>query len=57
MKYLLRGVLVMVAGLVIWSSCGQKAPTEIKWASSLDEAFQLASKESHPIIAEFWSDG
>ena len=57
MKSLLQGAVVMVASLVIWSSCGQKVPTQIKWASSLDEALHLGATDDRPIVAEFWSDG
>ncbi len=57
MRYFLRGGLVMFVGLILWSSCGQKAPTQIQWASSLDDALQTASTENHPVVAEFWSDG
>jgi hypothetical protein len=56
-RYFLRGGLVMFVGLIVWISCGQKAPTQIQWASSLDDALQTASTENHPVVAEFWSDG
>jgi len=57
MRYAVRCGIAFFLGLVIFSSCAQQAPTEIKWASSLEDAFQLASEKNQPIIAEFWSDG
>jgi hypothetical protein len=57
MRHLLASAIV-VFGLVLLSSCGEQAPTtEINWASSLEDAFQLASEKDQSIIAEFWSDG
>lgn len=57
MRYTIFGIMVLFLGLVVLSSCAQKATSEIEWASSLEEAFQLASENDQPIIAEFWSDG
>ena len=57
MRSLLASAII-VLGLVLLSSCGQQAPTtQIDWASSLEDAFGLASQKDQPIIAEFWSDG
>jgi thioredoxin-related protein len=48
--------MVLFLGLVVLSSCVKQAPPEIKWASSLEDAFKTASEKDQPIIAEFWSD-
>lgn len=52
-----RSAAVVLLGLLILSSCGEKAPTEINWASSLEEASQLAPEKNQFIVAEFWRDG
>ncbi len=52
-----RSAAVVLLGLLILSSCGEKAPTEINWASSLEEALQLAPEKNQFIVAEFWRDG
>lgn len=57
MKHFLRAGSVVILGLIIWSSCGQEAPTQIQWAASLDEAYQMASERNLPIVADFWRDG
>lgn len=56
MRCAVRCGIVFFLGLVIFGSCAQQTPTEIKWASSLEEALQLASENNQPIIAEFWSE-
>jgi tetratricopeptide (TPR) repeat protein len=57
MKYAVKRGMLLLLGLVILSSCSEKeTATEIQWASSLQEAFQLAEEKSQPIIAEFWMD-
>ena len=56
MRYTVFEIMVLFLGLVVLSSCTQKATSEIEWASSLEEAFQLASENDQPIIAEFWSE-
>jgi hypothetical protein len=56
-RHFLRGGLVVFAAVMLWSSCGRKAPTQIQWAPSLDDALQTAFAENHPVVAEFWSDG
>jgi len=57
MRHAVQMGIVMFLGFVVLSSCAEQAPPEIKWASSLEDAFQLASEKNQPIIAEFWSDG
>jgi len=57
MRYAVCCGIAFFLGLVIFSSCAQQAPTEIEWASSLEDAYQLAAEKNQPIIAEFWSDG
>ncbi len=49
--------LVLSLGLVIFICCAQQAPPGIEWASSLEDAIQMAAEQDQPIIAEFWSDG
>jgi hypothetical protein len=57
MRYAVAKGIVLLLGLVVLSSCSKETSPEIKWASSLEVAFQTASEKSQPIIAEFWSDG
>jgi thioredoxin-related protein len=56
MKQVVCRGIVLLLGLVILNSCAQKTPNEIKWASSLEDAFKIASEKDQPIIAEFWSE-
>ncbi len=49
--------MVVFLGLLFLSFCAKEAPEQIEWASSLDEAIQLAAEQNQPLIAEFWSDG
>jgi hypothetical protein len=48
---------LMYLGAILFSSCVQKVPEGIKWASSLDDALKTAPGQNKHIIAEFWSDG
>ena len=57
MRHAVQGVIVLLLGLVVLSSCSKKTSTEIEWVSSLEDAYQLAVEKDQPIIAEFWSDG
>jgi hypothetical protein len=57
MRFLLRGGLAVVLVLLVLSSCSQKTTTKIEWATSLEEAFQLAAEKNQPIVADFWRDG
>lgn len=50
-------VLVIFWGALLLSSCAQKVPEKIQWASSLDEALKTAQDQDKHIIADFWSDG
>lgn len=56
MRHAVQMGIVMFLGFVVLSSCAEQAPPDIQWASSLEDAFQLASEKNQPIIAEFWSD-
>ena len=51
----LAAVLLLTG--VLLSSCAEKAPEGIQFASSLEDALKTASVENKHIIAEFWSDG
>jgi len=57
MKYVVWRGIVLFLGFVFLNSCAQQAPPEIKWASSLEDAFSLAIEKDQPVVAEFWSDG
>lgn len=58
MRCAVYGGVVFLLGLVMLASCAQEGPMpEIKWAASLEDAFQLAIEKNQPILAEFWSDG
>jgi hypothetical protein len=50
-------VAVIFWGAILLSSCVQKVPEKIEWASSLDQALKTAQERDKYIIAEFWSDG
>jgi hypothetical protein len=50
-------VAVIFWGAILLSSCVQKVPEKIEWASSLDQASKTAHEQDKHIIAEFWSDG
>jgi thioredoxin-related protein len=57
MKYPVQRGMLLLLGLVILSSCSKKEiATEIQWAPSLQEAFQLAEEKNQPIVVDFWMD-
>ena len=56
MKRIVLLAAVVFSGAILFSSCVQKVPEEIKWASSLDDALKTAQEQDRHIIAEFWSD-
>ncbi len=56
MRYIVCGGVVLFLGFMILSSCAKQAPDEISWASSLENAFQIASEKDQPVIVEFWSE-
>jgi hypothetical protein len=53
----LRLVVVLCLGAIFLSSCVKKAPDQIEWASSLEDALKTAQDQDKHIIAEFWMDG
>jgi thioredoxin-related protein len=53
-KVLLAAVLFW--GAILLSSCVQRVPEGIEWASSLGNALKTAQEQDRHIIAEFWSD-
>jgi hypothetical protein len=57
MKHAVVTGIVLFLGLLFLSFCAKEAPQQIEWASSLDEAVQLAAEQNRPLIAVFWSDG
>ncbi len=57
MKYVVWGTVALFLGiLTLWSCAKEKAPHQISWASSLEDAFQTASEKAQPVLAEFWSE-
>ncbi len=58
MRYAVYGGMALLLGLAVLISCAkQEQASEIAWAASLEDAFQLALEKDRPIVAEFWSDG
>ena len=50
-------IVVLSLGAILFSSCVKKAPDQIEWASSLEDALKTAQDQDKYIIAEFWMDG
>ncbi len=48
---------LLFLGAMLLSSCAKKAPEGIQFASSLEDALEIAPAQNKHIIAEFWSDG
>jgi len=48
---------VLLLGAILLTSCVQKVPEGIQFASSLDDALKTAPGQNKHIIVEFWSDG